>query len=88
MNTGRCWSDINCRMMSDMFGIEVFCFGVRGDAVRSDCCAPLGLGPGRRIQIPGRCPGLDYSGPSGQGEVVTPRPCMSVTFLCTVLHNR
>jgi hypothetical protein len=75
-------------MMSDKVGIEVFCFGVRGDAVRPNCCAPLGLGPGWRIRIPGRCPGLDCSGPSGRGEVISPRAGMAVTFLRTALHNR
>ncbi len=76
------------RMMSDMVGIEVFCFGVHGDAVRPDCCAPLGLRPGWRIRIPGRCPGLVCSGPSGRGEVILPRAGMSVTFLRTTKHNK
>ena len=76
------------RMMSDMFGIEVFAFGVRGYAVRPNCCAPMGLGSGWRIRIPGRCPGLVCSGPSDHGEVITPPAGMSVTFLRTALQNR
>jgi len=61
--------------VSNMFGIEVFCFEVRGDAVRPYCCAISGLKPGWRPPIPGRCPGLVCSGPSGRVEVITARAC-------------